>query len=86
MLSCKDVSKLRSQSIDRRLNLGERLGVRLHLLVCEACRRFDRQMVILQQAMLHLRQSENFPPETRVLTDEAKTRILNAVEKRPDSR
>jgi len=50
MLSCKEVSLLVSQSYDAKLTWRQRLGVRLHLLVCEACRRFERQMQFLRRA------------------------------------
>ena len=50
MLSCKEVSELVSQSLDRRLSLRERLGVRLHLLMCGMCRRYREQITFLSQA------------------------------------
>jgi len=50
MLSCKEVSLLVSQSYDAKLTWRQRLAVRLHLLVCEACRRFAQQMQFLRRA------------------------------------
>jgi len=50
MLSCKEVSLLISRSYDARLTWRQRLAVRLHLLVCEACRRFTEQMRFLRRA------------------------------------
>lgn len=50
MLSCKEVSLLISRSYDARLTWRQRLAVRLHLLVCEACRRFAGQMRFLRRA------------------------------------
>ena len=50
MLSCKDVSLLISQSYDARLTWRQRLAVRLHLLICEACSRFAQQMRFLRRA------------------------------------
>lgn len=50
MLSCKEVSVLMSQSIDRRLSWRERWGARTHLLLCTACRRFKRQVEFLHKA------------------------------------
>jgi hypothetical protein len=48
MMTCKEASQLVSQSLDRRLSLSERLGLRLHLLVCDACTTFARQMRFLR--------------------------------------
>lgn len=50
MLSCKQASLLMSQEQDRRLSLGERLALRLHVLICDACSNYRRQMAILREA------------------------------------
>jgi predicted anti-sigma-YlaC factor YlaD len=50
MLSCKDTSELVSRSLDEELSWRERLAVRLHLLVCGACRHFTGQMAFLRRA------------------------------------
>jgi predicted anti-sigma-YlaC factor YlaD len=54
MLSCKQASQLISQSLDRRLSLRERVSVRMHLAICDMCRRFTRQ---LHSIRLHIRAS-----------------------------
>ena len=50
MLSCREVSELVSQSLDRRLGLVERSRLHMHLRVCDACRNFRRQMAFLRKA------------------------------------
>lgn len=50
MLSCKDTSALVSRSMDEALSWRQRLAVRLHLLMCGACRRFVGQMSLLRRA------------------------------------
>ncbi len=55
MLSCKDATRLISQMQDRRLTLAGRWLVRLHLLFCDACRRFQRQLDVLRDAMVRYR-------------------------------
>ena len=37
MLSCREVSHLVSQGLDRKLGFGERVAVRLHLAICRGC-------------------------------------------------
>jgi hypothetical protein len=49
--TCKEVHALVSEGMDRDLSLSERLRLRVHLLMCVACRRFGRQMVLLRGAM-----------------------------------
>ena len=48
---CREVHRLTSEGMDRRLSLGERAGIRLHLLQCTACRNFAGQMRLLREAM-----------------------------------
>ena len=50
MLSCKDATRLMSQALDRHLSPWQRLQLRLHLLFCLGCRRFERQVDFLRQA------------------------------------
>ena len=61
MLSCKDTSRLLSQAEDRRLGLGERLGVRLHLAICASCRNAARQFRFLRQAMRRFAEDDEPP-------------------------
>jgi predicted anti-sigma-YlaC factor YlaD len=50
MLNCKETSELVSRSLDERLSWSQRMGVRLHLLMCAACRQFAVQMSFLRRA------------------------------------
>jgi hypothetical protein len=50
MLTCKEVSRLVSQGLDRRLSLGERIALRIHLAMCHGCENFSRQMQFLRRA------------------------------------
>jgi hypothetical protein len=56
LVNCKDASRAISQMQDGRVSLGLYLRIRLHLIWCEACRRFDRQMRFLQLAIRRYRQ------------------------------
>lgn len=51
MPTCKEVHRLVSEAMDRDLSLTERLRVRMHLLICVACTRFERQMALLRSAL-----------------------------------
>jgi hypothetical protein len=50
-LSCREASRLLSQRLERRLAFGERIALRLHLTVCDACTRLDAQLAFLRRAM-----------------------------------
>ena len=44
MPTCRDVSELVNDYMERRLRVTAWLGVRWHLLQCDACRRYIAQM------------------------------------------
>jgi hypothetical protein len=50
MLSCQQATELMSQAQDRPLNFGERIGLRLHVLICAGCANYQRQMDVLRFA------------------------------------
>ncbi len=51
IISCKDASRLVSRQEDARLTWWQRVTLRLHLSVCAACTRFERQIRFLRTAM-----------------------------------
>jgi hypothetical protein len=57
--TCREVHQLVSEGMDRPLTLVERARMRLHLVVCEACTRFDAQMLLIRQAMRRLSDGED---------------------------
>ncbi|MBI2313110.1 MAG: zf-HC2 domain-containing protein [Betaproteobacteria bacterium] len=54
MLSCKEVTHLVSESLDRKLSISERFRMQLHFRICAYCRNFRRQMTFLRQACRRL--------------------------------
>jgi hypothetical protein len=50
-LSCKEASRLISQGMDRPLSVSERIRLRLHVGICDACTRFTSQVAFLRRAM-----------------------------------
>ena len=51
MLSCKEVSRLVSQGLDRRLGFVERVRLRVHLLICDGCTNFKKHVEFLRKAV-----------------------------------
>lgn len=54
MLSCKALVAQSSELIDDQLGLRQRLSLRLHLAICQPCRRFIRQMRLSQAVLRQL--------------------------------
>ena len=58
MLTCREVSKLLSQSREQRLALWERLALRVHLLLCSGCNNFRKQLDFIGAAMRRYRERD----------------------------
>ena len=56
IISCKDASRLVSRREDAPLSGWQSVVLRLHLSVCAACSRFERQIGFLRNAMQRYRQ------------------------------
>jgi len=83
MLSCKDVTKLLSESMDRSLPLGTRIGVHLHLIICKWCARYERQLLLIRETARRLAATLETPGGSfrDTLSEEARERIRQSIEK-----
>lgn len=54
MLSCKELVAHSSDFLDGQLDLRKRMSVRLHLAMCQHCRRFIKQMRLSQSVLRQL--------------------------------
>jgi hypothetical protein len=65
--------------MDRRLPLFERLLVRIHLLMCKYCHRFEQQLLHIRALSRHIN-AHSEPLDTSIsLTAEARERIRKTV-------
>ncbi|MEO7105272.1 MAG: zf-HC2 domain-containing protein [Rhodoferax sp.] len=55
--TCKQVTAMVVAREDRDLNLADRLALRVHMAICGACPRFERQMLTMRNG---LRQWRNY--------------------------
>ena len=74
MLACKNTSRLISEGQERQLSLRERINLRLHVWMCNNCRRFEKQIVIMRKVM-HRKWTQDTPPTNNQLPGEARERI-----------
>ena len=59
--TCKEVSALLIAREDRDLPMADRLALRVHMAMCQACPRFERQVLTMRNAMKQWRQYANDP-------------------------
>lgn len=51
MLNCREATQLISKSLDGSLPLSERLAMRIHLMVCDACTRYRAHLRFLRELL-----------------------------------
>lgn len=49
MRSCREISELVSQGMDKKLSLAERLAIRFHIMMCSQCRNFTHQTQFMRK-------------------------------------
>ncbi len=80
MRSCREVSLLLSESLDRKLSFSERIGLWIHLSMCKFCRGLSRDLLRLREA------AGRFADETEssgtTLSLEARQRMQQVLEGR----
>ena len=59
---CKEVSRLLSSGLDESLPAADRARLRLHLVMCNACRNVSEQMQFIRRAMKRLGESGGHTP------------------------
>ncbi len=80
MLSCKDTTELLSRAQDERLSFTERMGVRIHLLMCHLCRGYEKQLRFIRKATESLAQGSSHDDEAATsLSPEARERVKDAL-------
>ena len=71
---CRAVARLQSEALDHKLTWRQRLGLRLHLVLCKWCRRYGRQIAFVHNAVhSHLDEATSAVPQQ--LSDAARERI-----------
>jgi hypothetical protein len=82
VLTCKDASHLISTNLERPLGFRERWGLRMHLWICANCRRFERQMTLLREALRMLGKRAEIADDSTEMPPEARERIRKALAER----
>ena len=85
MLSCKDISKLVSESLDHKLSLRKRMSMWMHLAMCGVCWGFRKTLLRIHQASDEYAseiEQDSDAHETK-LSEEARERIKHSLDSPP---
>lgn len=74
MLTCKQITELVTDYLERRMSLTDRLWFHVHLGMCRHCRVYLRQMKATVAALGKLPDEVDIPPSVR---DELRKRFAN---------
>ncbi|MCR9184324.1 MAG: peroxidase-related enzyme [Halieaceae bacterium] len=78
MLNCREISQKASHYLDGELSWRERMAVRVHLLMCDDCRRFVRQLAGLIRAIPFMHRPAS-PEEVETVLDHVNKRLEDTV-------
>jgi hypothetical protein len=79
LLNCKQASQIISQSLDNPLIWSDRMKLKFHLFICNACTRFNQQLRLIKNAIERIKiETEN--DFSIQLSLDAKARINRAAE------
>jgi hypothetical protein len=80
LFRCEEATRKLIEAEEKKLPLADRLRLGWHLIVCKWCRLFQKQNATLNQSLHELRQSS--PQESVKLSEEMKTKMQSALDKR----
>ncbi len=57
-MRCRQVTRMISESHERSLDIQEKVGIKVHLVMCPHCRRFQQNCETLSEMMKQFRDAE----------------------------
>jgi hypothetical protein len=78
--ACDHIIEQLSLAMDRRLGLGDRLRLKLHLMICPFCERYGRQIMLVRTALRkEAAETSGGQPVRYQLSSDARDRIKQAL-------
>ena len=82
MLTCKEASYLASKKLDKKLSWRENLNFRLHIMMCNLCRRYAREINKLHEVIQKAGESSlSKLPDSVKLSKQSQERIRKVLDK-----
>ena len=82
MLSCRKASELVEKKLHFGLSSKEKFQLFLHLSMCDACKAYQKQTILLDKLLTKQSDSQNVKSTIeKPLPEEVKSKIINELEK-----
>jgi hypothetical protein len=76
MPTCEEVTRLKSESMDSALPIRQRLAIKIHILFCQWCRKYGKQLEMIRRAARKYQTMvDNVDREPSPLSPEFKDRL-----------
>ncbi len=79
-MACREATLLMEKREERKLDIYEKLALRFHLVICDGCRRYNKQSEFLNQLLKKSSLSDITDFSKMKLADDAKARIAKSVQ------
>jgi len=80
--ACEIISQKISESMDHKISLSDRMRIRIHLLGCKLCRRYEKQLITMQKMMEKRANEINELPDGPKLSSDAKQRMKQNIKQK----
>lgn len=77
---CRELTPWMSERLDKPLPLAREIKLRLHIMICDFCKRYQEQLYALREAVRTMDEPEAAAaPDQPRLSDDARERIKQAI-------
>lgn len=81
MIPCKKASELIDKKTVLKLSVCEKMTLKLHIVLCEACKRYEEQSQLLERILKSYSQTSNPDLVPQYSNDELKDKIFTLLTK-----
>ncbi len=81
MATCEEVTRLKSESMDSKLSLRQKFSIKFHVIFCQWCRKYGKQLDMIRQAAQKFKdKTDDFEREPRLkISSDTKERLKNLI-------
>jgi hypothetical protein len=86
MIACDEAGFLISKSKDTKLSLKEKIGLKIHLMTCHFCRRYEKQISQLNRILGRYKEQCEHENSNHTISEESKKEISFVIDNELNSK